>query len=255
MYDFVEVRAALDTIWAGFVRHLVREGLADVPRQLSHGWGLHELWSDPNLFVSQCCGYDLVNRYAGRLRPLGTPRYTAPGCEGCGYSSIVIVGERSKVSELEQLRRGVCAVNGPESHSGMNSLRALVAPLNRNGRFFSAVIETGTHVDSITLVARGEADVAAIDCVTHAILTRYRPGALTGTRSLCHTERAPDIPYVTRADIGGDVFDRLKAACKSAFEDDDVKEAGERLFIDGVEHLPLSVYDIVSGSDHIAELS
>ncbi|MDD9983028.1 MAG: hypothetical protein OXU81_17015 [Gammaproteobacteria bacterium] len=31
------------------------------------------------LFFSQCCGYDLVNRYAGKLQPLATPHYGAEG--------------------------------------------------------------------------------------------------------------------------------------------------------------------------------
>ncbi len=246
MYDFPEVRDALDTIWTGFVRHLAREGLSDVPRHLSHERALHDLWTDPNLYVSQCCGYDLINRYAGKLKPLATPRYTAPGCDACSYSSVVIVGEQSNVTELDQLRGGVCVINGSESHSGMNALRALIAPLNRNGRFFSAVKATGTHFDSITLVSRGEADVAAIDCVTYAILSRYRAHALAGTRTLCYTERAPGVPYVTRADIEGDVFDGLQTASRKAFEDDDVRAAGERLFIDGVECLPLSAYAAIS---------
>ena len=44
------------------------------------GEKLDELWRDEALFVNQRCGYDLVNHYAGILRPLVTPHYTAPGC-------------------------------------------------------------------------------------------------------------------------------------------------------------------------------
>ena len=39
------------------------------------------------LFFSQCCGYDLVNRYAGKLQPLATPHYGAEGCEGSKYAN------------------------------------------------------------------------------------------------------------------------------------------------------------------------
>ena len=201
-YDHKEVQEILDTIWAGLVKHLAREGIDDAPRRLVHGGALRELWSDPALFVSQCCGFDLVHAYASKLQPLATPRYVAPGCEDGRYCSLVIVHETSSVSDLEQLRGKVCAINGWESHSGMSALRALIAPLNREGRFFSEVRVTGTHFNSIASVASRAADVAAIDCVTHAILGRYRPHSLDGTRTLCQTSHAPGIPFVTRAGRG-----------------------------------------------------
>jgi predicted nucleotidyltransferase len=53
-------------------------------------------------------------------------------------------------------------------------LRALVAPLGRNGRFFASVPISGTHVDGIAALTNGQADVTAIDCVTYALLERYR---------------------------------------------------------------------------------
>ena len=43
------------------------------------------------------------------------------------------------------------------------------------GRFFSRVVTSGSHPASVAAVARGEADVAAIDCVTYALLDRYLP--------------------------------------------------------------------------------
>ena len=82
------------------------------------------------------------------------------------------------------MRGAVCAVNGLDSHSGTNALRGLVAPASREGRFFSEIKVTGTHAASIALVQNGEADVAAIDCVTHALIGRYRGEALKGTRVL-----------------------------------------------------------------------
>ena len=105
----------------------------------------------------------------------------------------------SPATELSDLRNAVCVVNSHESHSGANALRALVAPLNRRGRFFSRIVTSGSHPASVAMVARGEADVAAIDCVTYACLERYRPSRLQGTRRLCYTARAPGIPFVTRA--------------------------------------------------------
>ena len=118
MYDFPEVRDALDTIWRSIAWNLEQEGFNSVPPGLVHGRAVRSLWSDPTLLLSQCCGYDLVNRYAGKLVALATPQYTAPGCRGSDYCSVIVVAEDSSVAELEQLRDSVCVINGLESPLG-----------------------------------------------------------------------------------------------------------------------------------------
>ena len=71
MYDFPEVAGALDTLYSALRRALAGADLTAAPTHtgLVHGEALGSLWADQALFVSQCCAYDLVNRYAGILRP------------------------------------------------------------------------------------------------------------------------------------------------------------------------------------------
>lgn len=252
MYDIPEVSGALDALWAGIARALHREGVADVPGALVHGRRLEDLWDDPDLFLSQCCGFDVVKSYTRSLRPVATPRYGAPGCNGTSYSSIVIVPEDCQASSIEDLFGKICAVNGPHSHSGMNALRALVAPHSRRGQFFSCVRETGAHAESVALVQRGAADVAAIDCVTLGLLARHRPDAVAGTRELCRTNTAPGIPYVTRVDAGEGHAERLQAALASAFDDPDLASARDDLFLTGIEFLPHSVYYALIDTERFA---
>ena len=244
MYDMPEVAGALDTLWSALLRKLADADGA--PAALVHDEALQSLWSDEALFLSQCCGYDLVNRYAGILRPLVTPQYTAPGCRGTDYCSQIVVGEGSAIGELAAARGGVCAVNGFESHSGMNALRALVAPLHRGGRFFSRVTVCGTHAESLAAVARGDADICAIDCVTHGLLARHRPAALAGTRVLCQSARAPGIPFVTRVDRGEAFAVRLQAALLQVLGDPALGGACRELFIAGGVALPASAYGRIS---------
>jgi len=56
MYDLPEVRDWLDMMWRELAQRLRSEGLDGVPDKLLHGQSIHELWSDPNLLISQCCG-------------------------------------------------------------------------------------------------------------------------------------------------------------------------------------------------------
>ena len=231
MYDMPETCAALDSLWAGLARYLRAEGVGEVPETIVHGRSLNDLWGDPRLLFGQACGYDVVNRYAGTLWPVATPHYAAPGCDGAKYVSIIVVGERCDATDIAGMRGAVCAINGPESHSGMNALRALVAPLSSARRFFSAVKVTGTHAASIAMVRDGVADVAAIDCVTHALIWRYCGDALAGTRVLGWSDPAPAVPYVTRAEYGEDTRARMRAALARTFADVNLAAAREALLL------------------------
>jgi ABC-type phosphate/phosphonate transport system substrate-binding protein len=252
MYDLPEVRPALAALWAGLARHLAREGVPDVPRALAYGASLDALWSSPDLLFSQCCGYDLLNGYAGALHPLATPCYSAPGCVGPAYASVVIVAENSPARSLEDLRGGVCAINGWSSQSGMSALRAVLAPLSRDGRFFARIEVSGSHRASLAMVARGEADVAAIDCVVHALLVRHRPVAVAGTRPLGQTPQAPAPPFVTGAAAGDATVARLRTALCRAFDDPALEAARADLLLAGIEVLPLAAYYRIKGFERFA---
>ncbi len=92
------------------------------------------------------------------------------------------------------------------------------------------------------MVADGAADVAAIDCVTHALLARHRPRALAGTRMLCRTAAAPAPPFVTRAGAAPELVARLRAALQAAIEDPALAGARADLLLDGIEVLPPRAY-------------
>ncbi len=100
MYDFPEVRHATREFWSGLVRHLRLQGIEQVPGRLVHDHHLRSLWSDGDLFFSQCCGYDVVNRYKNHLRVLATPWFTAPGCCNGDYASTIVVHEDSPYRDV-----------------------------------------------------------------------------------------------------------------------------------------------------------
>lgn len=68
--------------------------------------------------------------------------------------------------------------------SGMNALRHAIAPLAKaeslksgstDATFFSQVRIGGGHLNCVQMVAIKEVDVAAIDCVTFSLISRYYP--------------------------------------------------------------------------------
>ena len=253
MYDIEEARAATDALWRALRQAFIREGIADVPERLTRDLPVISQWAAPRLFFSQCCGYDVVFGFSSALALLGVPRYAEEtGCSEFGYRSRIIVRADSPAAGLDDLRGAVCVVNGFNSYSGAGSLRAMVARRSHDGRFFGGVKVSGAHVASIGMVRAGEADVAAIDCVTHALLCRYRPHWLAGTRTLLLTDPMPAPPYVTGLDQPPETIARLQAGLvavldrtlRPAFLDD--------LFIAGVRLAPLQVYERILVQDGIA---
>ncbi|HEY5598605.1 MAG TPA: PhnD/SsuA/transferrin family substrate-binding protein [Kiloniellales bacterium] len=243
MYDLPEVAAATDAWWAGIARALRREGIEDVPDGLRRDRDLTRPWRAPDLLFSQTCGYPLTHEFAGKLCVVSTPCFDCAGCEGPRYRSLLIVREDDPAIGLGDLRGRIAAVNAPHSQSGYSALRASVAPLARSGRFFSEIVMSGGHADSLALVAGGKADLCAVDCVTHALLARYRPAAVANLRALGATVDAPGLPYVTRADASDERLRRLRAGLFAALADPSVAAAREALLIAGAEVLPAAAYD------------
>jgi ABC-type phosphate/phosphonate transport system substrate-binding protein len=243
MYDLPELHALSDEWWSGLARAFRAEGIAVVPDRLDRALPLDALWSSPDLFLTQICGYQLRGAWAPRLRYVATPRYAAPGCEGVSYCSWVVVKMACPASEVEGLRGARCVINSQSSHSGCNALRALVAPLSHDGRFFGAVNVSGSHAASLAQLQDDLADVAAIDCVTYALLERWRPQAVARTRILARTQAVPSLPYATRLAIPSDLIPRLRAGLFRAISDPALVDVRNALLLAGFEVLSLASYD------------
>jgi ABC-type phosphate/phosphonate transport system substrate-binding protein len=244
MYDLAELRGRTDQLWDRMVRAFAAEGL-EAPPALDRARHHHEVWRDPGLFLSQTCGYPLMNELVGLVRVVATTRYRVPECVGSSYTSRVVVRADSSARRLEDLAGSTCAGNEPDSHSGMNAFRALVAPLSRDGRFFSRVVWSGGHRMSLEMVVRGEVDVAAIDCVTFALLERARPDLTGAVREVARTAPCPGLPLITAAATSDDQLARMRRGLERLIADPAAAGARDALLIDGYQVLPDGAYQTV----------
>jgi len=247
MYDLPELEAANDALWSAIAARLRALGIDDVPDRLTRQGPLEAIWTDPRLLLGQTCGYPLVTSLEGRVQIVATPRYSAPGCEGASYRSAVIVRALDPARRLADLRGRRLAVNDLASNSGMNLLRAEIAPLafepaGRGVPFFSAVAITGAHVSSVKSVARGEADVAAIDCVVWAHLQRLRPAAIQGLRILGWTTSSPGLPLIASAGSDALVLAALRQALAEVARDPGLVDVRAALLLEGFDPLPEEAY-------------
>ena len=231
MYDLPPLARLTDAWWSGIARHCRRAGLTGVPRRLERGPDPGEVCKNPRLLLAQTCGYPLINDLAEYVVPVATPCYAAPGCDGPDYSSYLVVHADCPAVDLRALRGKRCAVNNWESQSGMNALRAAIAKVAGGRPFFSDVIVSGGHMNSLALIESGKADIAAIDCVTHTLLARIAPDRLAATRILGRTESAPGLPYVTAVAGSANRLPRLREALTQAADDASLSEVREALLI------------------------
>jgi ABC-type phosphate/phosphonate transport system substrate-binding protein len=241
------VHALTDAWWQGLARHFRATGIDDVPETNTRpGVALHDHWGSPGLLFSQGCGFPLTHAFAGRWQVVATPCYAAPGCEGPYYRSVLIVQADAPWRSIEDLRGRVACFNSEDSHSGYNILRATVAPLARDGRFFDRVARSGGHANSVAMVQKGEVDLAALDCVTHALYARHAPRRLAGTRVLAQTAPAPGLPYITAAATSADKLKRLRAGLAAAMADPALAGVRADLLIAGMAHLPEDAYRAIA---------
>lgn len=203
-------------------------------------------WLDPALLLSQTCGYPLTHALAGRVQLVGAFRYTAPGCDGLRYRSQLVCRSADAGLSLAGFRGRTVAYNAEDSQSGYNSLRALVAPLARNGTFFGQAVVTGSHRASVDSVRSGQADLAAIDCVTLALLQRDHPEVLHGVQVCGHTATASGLPLITALQTPPKVLLALRQALHHAMHAEALAESRSALLIQDFSELPLSDFDAIT---------
>jgi hypothetical protein len=241
-YDFSELQAHTDSWWGGIAKHLRLAGVDGVPSSLVRGAGYASRWRDPQLLLSQSCGYDVLYDSADLIVPIATPCYAAEGCEGPRYRSFVVVRTDRPWQTFQDLRGRSLAINQVSSHSGTNALRPQAAALQREGAFFGEVVESGSHMNSLLALHRGEVDVACIDAVVLAILRRNRPKAVTNLRVVACTNTALAPPYVTSKHTSAQLQTQLRAALQAAMVDPVLAPAREALLLRDLAFFPSASY-------------
>ena len=243
MYDLPEVREWTDRLWTAIAGELREGGVPGVPDALERPRGHHDAWRPDRLLFSQACGYPAATALRGVVRVVATPHYAAPGCDGHRYASAVVARASSGVGPLDALRGAVCAFNSRDSQSGYNALRAAIAPIAGGKPFFARTVETGAHAASIEAVREGRADVCAVDCVTWALLARYRPSALVGLDVIRLTAPVPGLPFVTAGDCPAATVAAIRDALGRAFARPDLAGTVEALLIRGLSMLSVDAYE------------
>ncbi|KRA94032.1 phosphate ABC transporter substrate-binding protein [Pseudomonas sp. Root68] len=228
----------------------ILEHLGDT-REDAEGLSLMQMWLSPHLLLTQTCGYPLMTALRGKVRVLGRPRYELPDSSGGNHCSLLLgrVDDRRQILADFRHSRGV--INGLDSNSGMNLLRHLLAPLQRDGRFFARVGISGSHRESLRWLREDLADLAAIDSVTFAYLARHAAEEVAGLRVIARSAFSPALPFITAATVSDELAEELLKLMNLALRE--LPEVAETLGLPEVLPANESDYQVVLDYQREAE--
>ncbi|HZZ01985.1 phosphate/phosphite/phosphonate ABC transporter substrate-binding protein [Paraburkholderia sp.] len=237
------VTPALATAWRELLDDVLRMA-EPACRIVEPDEELHAFWRRPNVLLSQTCGYPLMHGLNDHVQLIATPRFDAPGCEGADYSSVLVTRTDALFDSLAACRGARAAYNQDDSNSGMNVFRHAVAPLAREGAFFSAILRTGSHLGSLRAVAENRADVAAIDCVTFAFVCDELPELAQQVRQIGVTAASPGLPLIASSNVPPAMVVTLREALNEVHLAQ--PERAKRLRLKGFSALPLTDYQRIA---------
>lgn len=211
MYDWPEIRDATDSLWSAIRWQLSQRGIP-APVNLDRQADPEPLWSDPDLILSQTCGYPYANTLAGKVTLVATPAHKITGAAPGHYFSVLVARKNRLPDHLADLRDMRFAYNMAHSQSGFAAPVRLLAASGCQSQ--PQPLETGAHRASIRAVAAGKADWAAIDAVTWELAKRHEPAA-SELEVFAQTPETPALPMITgthHAKRANTIADAVEAA-------------------------------------------
>jgi ABC-type phosphate/phosphonate transport system substrate-binding protein len=219
--------------WDEIRRGLSERGFADIPESLDEPRDLLAHWRSHDLAFSQTCGLPFSTVLRGEVALIGVPHYSAAGCAGPSYRSVIVVREEDDARRLADLPGRRAAINSLDSHSGFSQLVAALRPFAAGRNVVAGAVASGAHLASLKLIRSGDADFAAIDCVTWALAARDDPEATVGLRIVGRSPPSLGLPFVTARRTGPEFLRALRETLAHVAADPDLALIRDALMLVG----------------------
>jgi phosphonate transport system substrate-binding protein len=146
------------------------------------------------------------------------------------YFSDVVVNVGHPALRFEELRGSIWSYNDRYSRSGWQNMLAKLLEIGHAGApdaFFRRLVQAGSHVRSLELVAAGQADAAAIDSNTLRLARRRNLPGIGGLRVLETWGPMPIQPLLVRAGLSASLRDRIAGILLRLHEEEGLRDALE----------------------------
>lgn len=234
MYDPPPLQAANDRLWR-LIRDAMRQRGLAAPEALTRDEGAYwPAWESSALVLSQTCGLPFRARLHDRVTLIGTPDYGIEGCPPGYYRSVLVARRDDPRQSLADFAPARLAYNEALSQSGWAAPLACFA---EQGLVPKPSLQTGSHAASVDAVAKGDADIAAIDAVTWAILGDHNP-VVALLRIVARTAPTPGLPLIAAPGADAAASFAAVAGAIDALSDDDRR----LLRLQGVVRIPAQAY-------------
>jgi ABC-type phosphate/phosphonate transport system substrate-binding protein len=209
------VSPAAAAAWRRLLAHVIASsGVAMEIIDHAYPARLDDLWARADLGCALMCGWPFVREGAVKTL-LAAPVPTAEWAGGQPvYRSDFIVARAAPFRRLEDTFGYRFAFNTEASHSGYNAPRAhLAAYASRAPLFRELVGPLVTHTRVVEAVAAGDAEVAAIDSLSLALMRRHAPELADRVRVIDATAACP-IPAFVASGLPTEEVARVREALR-----------------------------------------
>jgi ABC-type phosphate/phosphonate transport system substrate-binding protein len=234
MYPFASVRWAWDALWEALCARVDW-----LPPKLAHSGDVHACWNDPDCLVNHVCGWPLARWHAEDHRVLGAFSLTIPEADGHRYRSTLVSPHDVTLAELlgDDVR---IAANSSDSLSGWISL--LDATVGDRGALPGRVTFTSAHVESLRMLAAGDADLACIDSWSLALISNEQPELVDVLHRVGLGPWIPTPAVTVRNIVPVADGEHFAGAVVDVLADDASRPVREALLIDGFVRLTIDDY-------------
>ena len=167
------------------------------------------------------------------------------------YSAYLIVNQASTFHRLEDLKGHTFAFTDPDSNTGRLVPLAWLAALHtRPEQFFSRIIYTYSHDNSIMAVGRGLVDAAAVDGLIWDFYAQKNPAFTAKTRIIKKSEPFGIPPLVASRQFPPAERERIQNVLFAMHQDPEGKKILAELMIDRFIPPRDELYDTVRQMEH-----
>jgi phosphonate transport system substrate-binding protein len=187
-----------------------------------------------------CSGPYVAGREKYGFVPLATPEVRGSHY----YRSYLIVNKDSSFQRLEDLRGRTFAFTDPDSNTGrLVPTYWLAEKQEKPESFFSRIVYTYSHDNSIMAVARNLVDGAAVDSLIYDFYQAKTPAFTAQTRIIRKSEPYGIPPLVASRDLPAPTKQRLREILLTMHQDPEGKKILAELMIDRFIPLQEDWYD------------
>ncbi len=149
------------------------------------------------------------------------------------YRALIIVRKGGGITRFDQLRGRSFAFTDPLSNTGYDYVyKILEKERTTPEQYFSKVIFTYAHDNSIQAVSRGLVDGASVDKLVYDFLLKSMPARVSNVEVIQESQRFGNPPFVVRPDLPDTLKDRLREVFLNMDRDPEGKEILRKIMID-----------------------